>query len=377
MKLYRITKGVALCAGLLAMLTGCKAEYETDYKRVYFDQAANSSINKLAVEIGEETKTTLTVRLVEPQAEPVTVTIAPDEAMIADYNQKFGAGYEMLPADKATYETKITLPAGQTVVSIPVTFLPIEGNTLYALPLRITQVEGPVTASSASSKLLYLLDKPIIQATPEMVSASHPATESIRDTSKAWNQTVDNWSLECWVWMSGFNMNNQAIFNFNASAEIYIRFGDAPIAWNSLQVKYQGTQNNTAFLFADKKWNHLAFVYSTAGKLTLYVNGQPDFTMDCNGGPVTFNGMEIISSGTYFVDNCRMGQIRLWKKALSGTEVAANMYSVTNPNDANLMGYWRMDEGEGLVFKDSTPNGRDMTAAGNVTWIPNTRFDGK
>lgn len=377
MKLYSMTIRLALCTGLLASLTGCKGEYDTDYQRVYFEQATKSSVSKLAVEVGEEAKTTLTVRLVAPQSQPVTVTIGMDKSIVDDYNRKFGAGYEILPEDKAVFEQTLTLEPGQTTADTQVTILPVEGNALYALPLCITQVDGPVVASVASSKMIYLLSKPIIQSVPEMVSASHPRTESYVDSTKEWKETTGNWSLECWVWMSGFNKNNQAIFNFKASTEIYIRFGDEPISWKSLQVKYMGTQNNTKTLFAANTWNHIAFVYREAGTLTIYVNGNEDFTLTCDGGPVTFNGMEMISSNEYFVDKCRMGQIRLWKKALNATELSSNMLSVVNPTDPNLMGYWKMDEGEGLVFHDSTPHGRDMTAAKNVTWISDVRFDGK
>lgn len=380
MKMHRIITGLAVCGAMLATLAGCEGDYDIDYQRIYFDQAANSSAVKLPVEAGADTKTTLTLRLVKPQSETVVATLGLDPGLVEEYNSRNGAGYEALPAKYVEFTQKVTLEAGQS--TIPVELLIKQFDTPngenYAIPMRILSVEGPVQPSVASSKLVFLLDKPIMQFVPEMVSASHPVTESKNDDSKNWNQQTNDWSLECWVWMSGFQINNQAIFNFKASTEIYIRFGDAPIPFNSLQIKYMGTQNNTKTLFTKETWNHIAFTYTgSSGDLSVYVNGTKDFSVTTDGGPVTFDGMEMVSSGSWFRDRCRMGQVRLWKKALSATELNANMLSTIKPTDENLMGYWKLDEGEGLLFKDCTPNERHMTAAGNVTWIPNTRFDGK
>lgn len=380
MKMHRIITGLAVCGAMLASLAGCEGDYDIDYQRIYFDQAANSSAVKLPVEAGADTKTTLTLRLVKPQSETVVATLGLDPGLVEEYNSRNGAGYEALPAKYVEFTQKVTLEAGQS--TIPVELLIKQFDTPngenYAIPMRILSVEGPVQPSVASSKLVFLLDKPIMQFVPEMVSASHPVTESKNDDSKNWNQQTNDWSLECWVWMSGFQINNQAIFNFKASTEIYIRFGDAPIPFNSLQIKYMGTQNNTKTLFTKETWNHIAFTYTgSSGDLSVYVNGTKDFSVTTDGGPVTFDGMEMISSGSWFHDRCRMGQVRLWKKALSATELNANMLSTIKPTDENLMGYWKLDEGEGLLFKDCTPNERHMTAAGDVTWIPNTRFDGK
>ena len=38
------------------------------------------------------------------------------------------------------------------------------------------------------------------------------------------------------------------------------------------------------------------------------------------------------------------------------------------------MGYWRLDEGKGNVFKDATPNGFDMAAEGTLKWETDVNF---
>ncbi len=74
-----------------------------------------------------------------------------------------------------------------------------------------------------------------------------------------------------------------------------------------------------------------------------------------------------------------MCQVRFWSKARSQMEIANNMYNV-DPTSSGLEGYWKMDEGEGNVFKDSSPHGRDayLNNSGlNVTWEQDVRIDGK
>lgn len=147
-----------------------------------------------------------------------------------------------------------------------------------------------------------------------------------------WGVTTNEWSLEAWVQMDGFDINNQAIFNSGSSDhEVYIRFGDAMIPYNSLQVKTLGSQVNTVTLFEKNKWYHLAFVYNSSGLLSIYINGVLDVTLQTKGGPVRFDKMNMVSSGSYFRNNCQMAQVRLWKSAISQTQIQSNMYFAVKP----------------------------------------------
>ena len=191
-----------------------------------------------------------------------------------------------------------------------------------------------------------------------------------------WGVTTNEWSLEAWIQMDGFDINNQAIFNSGSKDhEVYIRFGDAMIPYNSLQVKTLGSQVNTVTLFEKDKWYHLAFVYNSSGLLSIYINGVLDVTLQTKGGPVRFDTMNMVSSGSYFRNNCQMAQVRLWKTAISQTQIQSNMYFAVKPADPNLIGYWKMDEGKGNAFADCTGHGYDLTAGGTLVWKEHVRFD--
>lgn len=75
-------------------------------------------------------------------------------------------------------------------------------------------------------------------------------TSNVAGTSTPFGLSLPEWSIETWVWMDGFQINNQAIINSGGNGtEIYIRFGDASIPYNSLQIKTMGSQVNTVTLF--------------------------------------------------------------------------------------------------------------------------------
>jgi hypothetical protein len=85
---------------------------------------------------------------------------------------------------------------------------------------------------------------------------------------------------------------------------------------------------------------------------------------------------------TYFPDLCAMSQMRLWKTAISQSQIKNNMYYEIDPANPGLIGYWPMNEGSGNVFKDITGNGHDatasVTASGASTvqrWEHGVRFD--
>lgn len=64
---------------------------------------------------------------------------------------------------------------------------------------------GPVSTIGLSSKFIILLDKPLIQSVPFMntTNAVKPSKDEL------WGVTTNEWSLEAWVQMDGFDINNR------------------------------------------------------------------------------------------------------------------------------------------------------------------------
>ncbi len=369
----------SLFSGLaLVALVGCEAEYQPDYARIYIGQSVESPTKRIMFNDTSDIETTLSVKLVSTQNADVKFNLAIDSVLLNAYNEANGASYAVLPDEFFAMEHEFSIPKGKTSIEIPLTLKFFEDDAQYALPLMINNVEGPVQAAASSSKLVVLLDKPLIQDVPEWDRRSVPQSMS------EWGITTKDWSIETWVWMSGFQINNQAIINMSASTEIYIRFGDTSIDFNTLQVKCGGSQVNNPTHFDPCKWYHLAFVYSQSlGKLQLYVNGEPTGQLVVDIPETTINGMQLASSGDYFLDKCRMAQFRVWKRALTQTEINTNKLVTVNPAADGLIGYWKFNEGEdyaskhpeanwdGRTFYDCTANHFDLHLAqyGNVWWI--------
>ena len=376
MKRITIKQYLLACFVLPMILAGCNdADYQVIDNAIYLNEASENGSAKVTVDPENVTTTTLTVRVGQPVTENVTAVLTVDPSILKEYNEANETSYEVLPEQYFTYDKEIKIAAGD-VSAIPSEFrvkpYSNENGELYAIPVSLTEIQGPVSTIGLSSKFIILLDKPLIQSVPFMntTNAVKPAKDEL------WGVTTNEWSLEAWVQMDGFDINNQAIFNSGSSDhEVYIRFGDAMIPYNSLQVKTLGSQVNTVTLFEKNKWYHLAFVYNSSGLLSIYINGVLDVTLQTKGGPVRFDKMNMVSSGSYFRNNCQMAQVRLWKSAISQTQIQSNMYFAVKPADPNLIGYWKMDEGKGNAFVDCTGHGYDLVAGGTLVWKEHVRFD--
>lgn len=371
----------SLLSGLaLVALMGCEAEYQPDYSRIYIGQSVESSTMRIMFNDKSDVETSLSVKLVTTQPDDVKFRLDIDTVLLQRYNEQNGANYEVLPEQYYALNQEFTIEKGKTNIEIPVTLKFFEEDAQFALPLSIMDVEGPVQAATSSAALVVLLDKPLIQDVPEWDRRSAPST----DASDKWGVETKDWTIETWVWMSGFQINNQAIINMTASTEIYIRFGDSSIPYNSLQVKCGGSQVNNPTLFKPNKWYHLAFVYSQGQKkLQIYVNGEPTGQLVVDIAQTKLDGMQLVSSGEWFLDKCRMAQLRVWKRALSQTEINTNKLVSVNPAADGLIGYWKLNEGEdygskhpeanwdGRTFFDCTANKHNLFLApyGNVWWI--------
>lgn len=61
-----------------------------------------------------------------------------------------------------------------------------------------------------------------------------------------------------------------------------------------------------------------------------------------------------------------LADLRVWNRALTADEVASEFVS-SEADPTDLVGHWRMSEGEGSVAEDASGNGHDGTIVG-ATW---------
>ncbi len=358
---------------------GCEnAEYEVKDNNVYLSDATTSEAKVVVME--GNINIDVNIRLAKKLDHDVELYIKINPTLLEEYNKANATEYNLIPNIEIPDKGKVIIPAGEigALCRIPLADFDMKGKR-YAISVELSDVATKgIERSNTLSNFVYLISKPLITSVPVMKGYNEKMVRTAPAT--LWGITTKEWSLECLTNMSGYSNNNQAIFNMGSKDhEIYIRFGDANSPYNYLQIKTLGGQVETKRDLEQKKWYHWAFVYD--GKtLTVYRDGEFNVKFEPpmpKGGSIRFDYVEMISSGSYFRDQCKMSQVRLWKKAISGDQIKNNMHFSIDPTNPNLIGYWPMNEGKGNLFADITGNGHNGTADENIliNWEHNIRFD--
>lgn len=376
-----ILAGMALGA---LLLTGCNdAEYDTLSNQAYILQTNTNANSSLKLTVGAEVATTtLNVRLSDVANVESRYRLVYDTAVVNEYNRLNETPYASLPQESFSLSSEETTIEAGASVSTPITLtVPPYSEALkasgkkYAIGFRLENTSGNASVLPSGSKIVYILDQVVIQPVVVLDQSHYVSKDLVK------NYPLTEWTVEMNInkhvlYTEVGRGNNQAIFGAGPD-EIYIRFGDAPIEGNRLQIKTQGTQMNSLALFNEHTWYHLAFV-CTGTKLYLYVNGQLDNSMDLPGKTTNVNSINICSPSTYWLGNAMYSEVRFWQRARSQAEIANNMYAC-DPTTPGLITYYKMNEGEGYSFRDASGNGNNAETNGQAVpeWIQDVRIDGK
>lgn len=159
-----------------------------------------------------------------------------------------------------------------------------------------------------------------------------------------------------------------------------LRVGDSAIPNNRLQIASASNASDPAGDLETGKWYHVAVTFDN-GHVLAYLNGSQ--IIDQYVGTASVNlaiphNNEVGSYITrcfwvgYSYDNARdfrglMSELRIWNKVLTEEEInSENHFYEVAPDSEGLLCYWKMNEGEGNIFKDATGNGNDMVGEINV-----------
>lgn len=364
------------------LFVGCdNADYKAQGNSLYIaDAAGTAKASTITMDGGADIN--VTVRLAQKLAEDVEVEIGYDPEILTGYNANNGTEYEALSAEQLPQGVTAVIPAGEISATFQLHIDDFATNGItYAVPLVLGNVlKGNISKSAAQSRFIYVLSKPLNVSVPVMKPNGSENAQTDPDTE--WGVSVETYTLEAWVRMSVFSINNQAIFNVRANNELYVRFGDANRPYNYLQVKAHGDGGTeTARDWNANQWYHVAIVYN-GNELVIYRDGVriAGKQVPAPKGGMIINGLQMVSSSSqYFRAECAMSQVRLWNYARSEAEIQNNMFFEVNPKNPNLIGLWPLDEGEGKTFKDATGQNRHMTAGATLIrrWEHDVRFDKK
>lgn len=355
------------------------AKYAVPENLLYIGDTDGGKIKSVLLD-SDGAVTNLSIRMAKAADKDIRVKVSIDEKWLEEYNEVYDASYLPLPSENYTFESELVIPEG-SVSSSPLK-LQVKAfdprGAQYAIPVRITS--GDANVNESTSKYIVAIVKPLIQKVPKMGGKNGMQAEG------QFPIELPNYTLECLIKMSGFNINNQAFFNCGGgSSELYCRFGDLVYAneatgkgylYNYIQVKTMGGQldsgdpNDASLALIPNTWIHFAITRDSAsGENKLYKDGELVGTLtNAPGRNMVTEAFQIITSdydsytgNCYFVDDCEMCQVRFWKTTRSQAQIKKNMRSEVKYDDPDLILYLPMNEGGGDTLHDVTGHGYNCT----------------
>jgi hypothetical protein len=302
-------------------------------------------------------------------AENITVNFAVDTSLVAAYNKKVSANYYVLPS--GSYDVSATsgvIKAGENVsdpvtVRITSTTNFVDGRT-YLLPITIKNVSGSKNVLEAS-RTIYLKIARVIQFKSLDIS-NYNFYYPYAFAQPYNNITKYTFEIKCFVnsWHTGSPPISR-LCNWgpvDESLPNLLRFGEAGSDQNQLQwVSAEGSAFS-ATRFALNTWYTISCVYD--GKTyKMYVDGKLDASFEGAGKIYQLGALELGMSYSGYQNSQRflgrIAEVRFWDRALAVTEIQQGICGV-DAATPGLVGYWKMNEGEGKTFFDRTGHGRDM-----------------
>lgn len=373
------TPATGILAAALVCLSCGDAKYGVITNAVYIDEAAPADRVTQQVETVTMNGTfekTMSIRLMNYAEQDVTVTLDVDEEFISDYNKRKNASYEVLPEQYWTMDRTVKIAAGSLSNQFNLRIEPFEatdGKT-FALPIRISSVEGPVEALSDARHLMFLFATPLIQRTPIFFSGNAGSGGAFETKF----ENLDNLTLEFWMRMGNiyggeaFYSNSSPMYTGNFLFRWWPRNtqGDGP--WFQNEMGYAHLDDLTHPWVAEK-WFHIAYTFDGTDMI-LYINGEKEVSMALGGYRYSFGNMIFVNNNYTFGQNSSLAQIRLWDKCLSQGSIRDNMSREVPANSSGLLGYWKLDKEEDGLFKDSTVYGNDLPIKGTLQWSDPINF---
>ena len=141
-----------------------------------------------------------------------------------------------------------------------------------------------------------------------------------------------------------------------------------------MQLAGRGTSITAPNALSLGRWYHIAVV-DNGSEMTIYIDGNAEISVDSSSS-------KAINLGFYYNSPFAIGAVRrrrpllqrlrqrgarVWKRALTPTELKNNQCYVDPATAEGLIGYWRLDqvEDDGRTFADLSGNGYHGKASSN------------
>jgi hypothetical protein len=330
----------------------------------------------------------------------VNVVFEFDPGAVDRYNEENKTTYFPVPEDAIEISGLQTVIQSGTAASTPVSVKVISTSPLvdgrsYLIPLTIRSVSGTSMGVLESSRTIFLRIARIINFAAVSMNNSDGPTVGTSGGRGNFNgaalfdpqnpEMLPNFTLEIknliYAFRGGDGNSNpqpiQTLVNWTNQWEttsIGMRYGELGNPNNSLQV-IGSLGGAFAYGFNPNQWYTLSLVYD-GNKGVLYVDGEK--ATELTGSMVLeFSRMQFgqcwggYHSRQYV--NGRVAEVRVWERALTPAEIKLNLCGA-DPNSEGLLAYWKMNEGSGHIFYNSSSQGAryDMDWS-DVYWDPGAR----
>ncbi len=152
-----------------------------------------------------------------------------------------------------------------------------------------------------------------------------------------------------------------------------------------MKVRLGGKEFTSNDKFTQKDWQHISFTYDNAARRFSVIVSSNRFSFTDNSlGQQTYQGNGLLYVGSEKdKSNGYSGavhELTLWSKARTEGDLS-DIHTTKTGREPNLIGYWRMDEGHGIMAKDIARS-RHLILPGENSWYLNNinyaaQFNGK
>ncbi|MBI2417394.1 MAG: VCBS repeat-containing protein [Ignavibacteriales bacterium] len=151
----------------------------------------------------------------------------------------------------------------------------------------------------------------------------------------------------------------------------YVPWLDRNLYWD------YGDPNNSGRIAANyqsymDQWTHVALVSGgNAGSFRgIYLNGVLVAAIGASDGPdIALTNLKIGGANNAYSHTGNMDDFRIWNTVRSQAEIQGSMSTTLAGTEPGLMGYWRFDEGAGLIANDATQHNNSGTLTNNANWV--------
>lgn len=138
------------------------------------------------------------------------------------------------------------------------------------------------------------------------------------------------------------------------------------------------TQKSVSWTPSTGVWYHVAVSYdASAGAVKFYVNGAQQGTTQTGAATSIHDNASRLAIGAYNTDGTPsaffdglIDDVRLWNDLRTDQEIADNYQAELVGNEANLVGYWKLNND----YLDSSGDGHHLTASGSPVFSTDVPF---